>query len=77
MCWCGLSFVVGKNVVIIELNKQRADKIDKMRSWIIEKNLWRKYDKTDQENGIKLAMTKRISKEEKTIRKRQSRESKR
>lgn len=62
---------------LTELNKQRADKIDKMRSWIIEKKLWRKYDKQDQENGIKLAMTRRIDKEEKIIRKRQHRESKR
>lgn len=59
-----------------ELTKQRADKIDKMRNWIIEKKIWRKYDKTDQENGIKQAMTKRITKEEKTIRKRQAKENK-
>ena len=60
-----------------ELTKQRADLIDKMRSWIIEKKLWKRYDKKDMENGIKLAMTKRISKEEKTIRERQRKESKR
>lgn len=60
-----------------ELTKQRADKIDKMRSWIVKKKIWRKYDKTDQENGIKQAMTKRITKEEKTIRKRQAKENKR
>lgn len=60
-----------------KLTKQRADLIDKMRSWIIEKKIWRKYDKQDQENGIKQAMTMRISKEEKIIRKRQAKESKR
>lgn len=60
-----------------ELTKQRADKIDKMRSWIVEKKIWRKYDKNDMENGIKQAMTKRITKEEKIIRKRQVKENKR
>lgn len=60
-----------------ELTKQRADKIDKMRSWIVEKKIWKKYDKNDMESGIKQAMTKRITKEEKTIRKRQKKESKR
>ena len=54
-----------------KLIKQRDELVTKMRQWIIEKELWKKYDRENEENGIELAMKQRIAKEEKTIRKRQ------
>ena len=54
-----------------KLTKQRDELKDKMVTWITDKELWKKYDKENQQNGIELAMTNRVAKSVEDVRRKE------
>ena len=54
-----------------ELVQKRDELKDKMIKWIEDKELWKKYDKENQQNGIELAMSNRVAKSVEDVRRKE------